>query len=211
MNQFHTLLDLETAIHFLVAIELRFGPVHRHYGTPSLRRTSASLESLLSIITDQFLSLQAGTAIWARLNERLGEVTCETVLGCRQEELVSLGLSRAKAKCFHGCATAGIDFNKLVDIAPDLIREKLLTIWGVGPWTVDIFLLTAIAGADAWPVGDLALQVAVQNLFSLKQRPDAKKMEIIAEPWRPYRAAAARLLWAHYRGIKGLVQAPSQN
>ena len=211
MTRFYTQQDLELAIARLIEIEPRFAPIHRQHGTPSLRRTSASLESLLSIITDQFLSLQAGAAIWARLKERLGVVACDKVLGCQQEEMVLLGLSRAKAKCFHACAAAELDFNRLAEEPPDVVREKLLAIWGIGPWTADIFLLTAIAHADAWPGGDLALQVASQNLLGLKQRPDVAKMGKIAKPWSPYRAAAARLLWAHYRGLKGLSQAPSQN
>ena len=211
MNRFHTQQDLATAIGRLIEIEPRFTPIHQQHGTPSLRRTSASLESLLSIITDQFLSLQAGAAIWARLKNRLGEVTCGAVLRFQQEELVALGLSRAKAKCFHACATAQLDFDQLANESPEMIRDKLLAIWGIGPWTADIFLLTAIAHADAWPVGDLALQVAAQNLLNLRKRPDVAKMGKISKSWRPYRAAAARLLWAHYRGLKGLAQAPSQN
>ena len=211
MNRFHTQKDLEIAITRLIEIEPRFAPVHVQHGIPSLRRTSASLESLLSIITDQFLSLQAGAAIWARLKNRLGEVTCGAVLRFQQEELVALGLSRAKAKCFHACAVAQLDFDQLANESPEMIRDKLLTIWGIGPWTADIFLLTAIAHADAWPVGDLALQVSAQNLLGLRKRPDVAKMGKIAKPWSPYRAAAARLLWAHYRGLKGLAQAPSQN
>ena len=211
MNRFHTQKDLEIAITRLIEIEPRFGPIHVQHGTPSLRRTSASLESLLSIITDQFLSLQAGAAIWSRLKERLGGVSSKEVLNCRQEELVALGLSRAKAKCFHACAAAQLDFDQFANKPPDVIRENLLAIWGIGPWTADIFLLTAIAHADAWPVGDLALQVAAQNLLDLRKRPDVAKMGKIAKPWSPYRAAAARLLWAHYRGLKGLAQAPSQN
>ena len=211
MNQLHTQLDLETAIKCLIETEPRFGPIHLQHGTPSLRRSSASLESLLSIITDQFLSLQAGAAIWARLKERLGEVTCDAVLSCQQEELLSLGLSRAKAKCFHACAARELDFDLLTNEPSEMIREELLAIWGIGPWTADIFLLTAVANADAWPAGDLALQVAAQDLLGLKQRPDAMKMDKIAKTWRPHRAAAARLLWAHYRGLKGLAQASSQN
>ncbi len=211
MNQYHSQTDLELAIERLIEIEPRFAPIHVKHGTPSLRRTSASLESLLSIITDQFLSLQAGAAIWARLKARLGEISSHTVMACSQEELVLLGLSKAKAKCFHGCASAELDFLTLAQDEPKIIRKKLLAIWGIGPWTADIFLLTAIAHQDAWPAGDLALQVAAQDLLGLSQRPDVVEMEKIAKAWQPHRAAAARLLWAHYRSMKGLAQAPSQN
>ena len=211
MEKFHTQQDLETAIAHLIEIEPRFASVHLKHGTPSLRRAAADLESLLSIITDQFLSLQAGAAIWLRLKTRLGEVSPQKIIACSQEELVLLGLSRAKAKCFHGCALAELDFANLVEMGPATIRQKLLAIWGIGPWTADIFLLTALADANAWPVGDLALQIAAQDLLGLRKRPDVVKMAKIAKPWQPYRAAAARLLWAHYRGLKGLTQAPSQN
>ncbi len=211
MNRFHSQKDLEIAIARLIEIEPRFAPIHVTHGTPSLRRTSVNLESLLSIITDQFLSLQAGEAIWARLKARLGDISSHSVMACSQEELFLLGLSKAKAKCFHSSASAELDFLALAKAEPDRIREKLLAIWGIGPWTADIFLLTAVADQDAWPAGDLALQVAAQNLLGLSQRPDVAKMETIAKTWQPHRAAAARLLWAHYRGLKGLVQAPSQN
>ena len=211
MDQYHSQKDLELAIARLIEIEPRFAPIHVRHGTPSLRRTSANLESLLSIITDQFLSLQAGAAIWARLKARLGEISSHSVIACSQEELGLLGLSKAKAKCFHGCASAELDFLALVKNEPEKIREKLLAIWGIGPWTADIFLLTAIAHQDAWPAGDLALQVATQDLLGLSHRPDVAKMETIGKTWQPHRAAAARLLWAHYRGLKGLAQAPSQN
>ena len=82
MEKFHTQQDLETAIAHLIEIEPRFASVHLKHGTPSLRRAAADLESLLSIITDQFLSLQAGAAIWVRLKARLGEVSPQKVIAC---------------------------------------------------------------------------------------------------------------------------------
>ncbi len=158
------------------------------------------------IVTEQFLSLQAAAAIWARIKLRLGDLTAASVLTLSREELVALGLSRSKAKCFHACANANINFEDHL-----VLRPSLLAILGIGPWTVDIFMLTAWGEADCWPVGDVALQVAVQHLFELPSRPTHREMEAIAQHWRPSRAAAARLLWAHYRHLKALPQAPSQN
>lgn len=211
MTRFTSHEELEAAIIKLIAIEPRFGPIHHIHGTPSLRQAPATLETLLVIITEQFLSLKAAAAIWARLKAHIGEVTSENVLAVPMEKLVELGLSRSKAKCFHACAAAGFDYEVLMQRDLDEIRQALLSIWGIGPWTADIFLLTAAAHADAWPVGDVALQAAAQHLFSFRKRPDQKRMQKIASKWRPYRAAAARLLWAHYRGLKAMPQAPSQN
>jgi len=211
MTRFTSPAELEAAIIELIAIEPRFAPVHHTHGTPSLRTAPATLETLLIIITEQFLSLKAAAAIWARLKDGIGEVTSDNVLAVPLERLVELGLSRSKAKCFHACASARLDFEDLMTRDLPDIRETLLFIWGIGPWTADIFLLTAASHADAWPVGDVALQAAAQHLFRFRKRPDQKRMEKIASKWRPYRAAAARLLWAHYRGIKAMPQAPSQN
>ena len=73
---------------------------------------------------------------------------------------------------------------------------------GIGPWTADIFLLFCLGHPDAFPAGDLALQEAARLALGLKTRPDAKKLEKIAERWRPWRGVAARMLWAYYRGVK---------
>jgi DNA-3-methyladenine glycosylase II len=211
MTRFLTEDDLARAIEALVVAEPRFGAVHKTHGTPSLRKIVPSLEALLVIVTEQFLSLSAAAAIWARLKEGLGDVSPEAVLATPIETLRALGLSTTKAKCFHACAAAALDFETLAQRDIIEVRKALLAIHGIGPWTADIFLLAAIGHADAWPVGDVALQAAAQHLFRLRSRPDAKRMERLAQKWRPHRAAAARLLWAHYRGLKALPQAPSQN
>ena len=76
--------------------------------------------------------------------------------------------------------------------------ERLTALHGIGPWTADIYLLFALRRADAFPPGDLALQLAAQRLFKLKDRPTPARLAEIAERWRPWRGAAARLLWADY-------------
>ncbi|MDE2383679.1 MAG: DNA-3-methyladenine glycosylase 2 family protein [Alphaproteobacteria bacterium] len=210
MEHFRTSTDLAAAVERLIALEARFRPILDAHGLPALRQAPASLEGLLAIVTEQFLSLSAGAAIWARVLAHVGEVNAPRILSCTQEQLLALGLSRAKAKCFHAaaqaCASGGLDFGA----DSKSLRRQLLAIWGIGPWTADVFLLTARGHADAWPAGDLALQVAAQDFLKLSERPDARQMDALAEPWRPFRAAAARLLWSHYRALNGMAQAPSQ-
>ena len=83
-----------------------------------------------------------------------------------------------------------------------VIVASLVTVKGVGPWTADIFLLFCLGHPDAFPAGDLALQEAAKLALNLKRRPDAARLERIAERWRPWRGVAARMLWAYYRGVK---------
>ncbi len=77
-----------------------------------------------------------------------------------------------------------------------------MAVKGVGPWTADIFLLFCLGHPDAFPAGDLALQEAAKLALRLKTRPDAARLQRIAERWRPWRGVAARMLWAYYRGVK---------
>ena len=79
---------------------------------------------------------------------------------------------------------------------------------GIGPWTADIYLLFCLGHADAWPAGDLALQEATRLVLALKARPTAKEMGPLAESWRPWRGAAACMLWTYYRTAKQRDGAP---
>ena len=85
-------------------------------------------------------------------------------------------------------------------------RYRACTASAPGP---PIFIFSSCLGhADAWPAGDLALQEAARLAFALPARPTAKEMHALAEPWRPWRAVAARMLWTYYRAVKGREGAP---
>ena len=203
--------DLRVAVAELCGIEPRFLPILEIHGLPSLRSSPQGLEGLLMIVTEQFLSLKAAGAIWLRVKSRLGNCLASDVLACEVNELLALGLSRPKAKAFHEIARAELrgEFSFAALIAYDEagVSKKLCALPGVGPWTADIFLLAVLGAADAWPKGDLALRVAVQDLLQLDRRPEIAEMDELAAQWKPWRAVAARLLWSHYRGLKGLPQA----
>lgn len=74
---------------------------------------------------------------------------------------------------------------------------------GLGPWSAQVYLLTCAGHADVFPAGDVALQVAVQMAFELKERPTSPELSAMAESWMPWRSVAARLFWAFYREMKG--------
>ncbi len=82
--------------------------------------------------------------------------------------------------------------------------KRLQSIHGIGPWTAQIYLLMALNRSDGWPAEDLALQLAVQDLYGLPGRPSPAAMRAMAEAWRPWRGAAAHLLWRHYRDLRGI-------
>lgn len=203
--------QLDTAIASVIAREPRFRVAVGSLGMPRLRRMTPGLASLLRIVTDQLISLKAGEAIWARIEASVDPRDAESLAAMTEQALMSLGLSGGKARTFQAAARAVADGFLNFDIleqAPDAeVLTRLQAIKGIGPWTADIYLLMAMGRADAWPKGDLALQVAAQALLGLDDRPTPREMERLAAPWQPHRAAAAHLLWSLYRNLKGLPQA----
>ncbi len=201
--------ELAEAVAALAEREPRFGTVVAAYGLPSLRLVPPGLASLLRIVTDQLISLKAGDAIWRRIEAHLQVVEPEAIRRCGEDGLRQLGLTGAKARTFLALAEAQAEGLLVIldDLDDSEAAARLTRISGIGPWTADIYLLTALGRINAWPTGDLALQTAAMNLFRLEQRPTPKQMNMLAEHWQPWRSAAARLLWSHYRGMKGLPQA----
>ena len=210
MTVLHTEAQLAEAVARLGAIEPRFGGIVTRHGIPPLRRSEPGLRGLLRIITDQLISLKAGEAIWRRIETELHPFDAGTISGMEHMRLMALGLSGAKARTFQALSQAvhdgHVEFNELAGADDDEVLRRLQKIKGIGPWTADIYLLSAMGRADAWPAGDLALQAAAQDLLGLPNRPGAQDMKHLAEAWRPWRSVAARLLWSHYRGLKGMTQ-----
>ncbi len=73
-----------------------------------------------------------------------------------------------------------------------------MTLPGIGPWTAEVYLLSALRRPDTWPVGDIALQEGARRARGLEARPSPEELAAIGENWRPHRATAARLLWHLY-------------
>ena len=210
MRTIDTEADLRAATAELLRREPRFAGVVAAHGAPPLRRMDGGLAGLLRIVTDQLISLQAGAAIWRRIEAELAPFDAARIARKREKSLMGLGLSGAKARTFKAVASAvskgSLDFANLERLADREVLRSLTTLKGIGLWTAEIYLLSAMGRTDAWPAGDLALQAAAQDLFVLATRPDPRKLETMAENWRPWRAVAARLLWSHYRGLKGMSQ-----
>ena len=89
----------------------------------------------------------------------------------------------------------------------EVIRERLVAIKGIGPWTADMFLLFGLGRPDVWPVGDYGIRVAVQKHFRMRKLPDAARLTKVAKPWAPYRSVASWYLWRslepQYQDAKG--------
>jgi DNA-3-methyladenine glycosylase II len=75
------------------------------------------------------------------------------------------------------------------------VSEQLTAVKGIGQWSADMFLIFYLGRPDILAVGDLGIRRAVERLYALPEIPDAKTLERIAEPWRPFRSLACLYLW----------------
>ena len=206
-------IDLEAALAALTKAEPRFAALVAEAGRPPLRRRPDGFAGLAATVVSQQLSTASAGAIWGRLAAAFDPFEARVILRARAARLARLGLSAPKIKALKEIARAvtrgDLALASLAHIGADEAHKALTAVHGIGPWTADIYLLSCLGHADAWPAGDLALQEAVRLAFGLAARPSAKEMVPLAEPWRPWRAVAARVLWTYYRAAKGRDGAPA--
>jgi DNA-3-methyladenine glycosylase II len=205
-QRIHTQADLDVALAALLDADPRLGRAVSIAGRPPLRRRSDGFAGLASIVVSQQLSTASANAIWKRLEAAFDPLDHAAVLRARSAKLARIGLSRPKIRTLKAIARAidrgELDLPHLVHRDAEEAHRDLTSVHGIGPWTADIYLLFCLGHADAWPAADLALQEAARLLLELDKRPTTKEMGPLAEPWRPWRGAAACVLWSYYRARK---------
>ena len=181
--------------------DVHLGQVFSLHGLPPLWDRPPGFETLLQIILEQQVSLASAKACYDKLCNRLTKVTPRRVLKLGDAEMKQIGFSRQKTAYARHLAEAVV--NKTIDLddlnnKPDAeVKSELMRMKGIGEWTSDIYLLMALLRPDVMPNGDIALHTAWHKL-SGEPRPTADEFLEISERWRPFRSAAARLLWHFY-------------
>ena len=186
---------------WLARAEPRFAMALEATGPLPLRRHADGFTALLDAIVGQQVSVASARAIWGRL-EAAGLTEAAAMAAASDEALRAAGLSRQKARYGRALAQAGIDFAGLRMLPDDQVIGTLVAVPGIGAWTAEIYAMFALGRADVFAPGDLALQEAARLLFDLPGRPGERPFRAMAEAWSPWRAVAARALWAYYRVAK---------
>ena len=194
--------DVAEGAAWLAAREPRFAMLLEEVGALPLRRHPDGFEALMDAIIGQQVSVAAANAIRGRI-EAAGLLVPEAVAAADEEVLRAAGLSRQKVRYAQALARSGIDYDGLRRMPDEEVIATLVAVPGIGRWTAEIYAKFALGRADVFAAGDLALQEGARLLFALPERPNERALRVMAEPWRPWRAVAARALWAYYRVAKG--------
>ena len=202
MRLIETEADLAEGAAHLSAVCPVWARILPQLGPLPLRRRSDGFEAIANAIVGQQISIAAAGAIWGRM-QAAGLLTPEAIAAADEDALRGAGLSRPKARYLRGIASAGLDWEGLRSMPDEDAIATLVALPGIGVWTAEIYLKFALGRSDVLAAGDLALQEAARAMYDLPSRPTPAALRELAQPWRPWRAVAARGLWAYYRLAKG--------
>lgn len=185
-----------------LSVEPVFRAILGRAGAPRFRRRRNGFPTLLHIILEQQVSIDAAAAMHRRLAGLCQPLTPEPFLALDDDTLRRCGFSRQKMGYARGLAVAvaegRLDFAALAAAPDDDAFAALVAMKGIGRWSAEIYLIFALGRADVWPAADLGLQVAVAECLGLDEKPREPALREMGDAWRPWRSVAACLFWQSY-------------
>ena len=200
-----TAKKLKASLDALGGIEPAFAAAVARIGYPEPRIRPRGHETLVQAIVSQQVSIKAAASILAKVEAATGGIgDVANLTRTSEAALRTAGLSRQKIAYIKSLAedvlSARLDFAALPEDDEAAIAA-LTHVKGIGRWTAEIYLLFAEGRPDAFPAGDLAVQIELGRILGLEGRPTEKQVRALAEPWRPHRGAAAIFAWHHRRAV----------
>jgi DNA-3-methyladenine glycosylase II len=193
---------LAMGVRALVRQDPDFAALYRRNGLPPMWARRPGFSTLVHIVLEQQVSIAAARTLFRRVAAEIGGMTPERILDRGALGLHRLGITRQKAAYCHALAAAvqdgSLSLSRIARSDDIAGRASLLALHGIGPWSADIYYLMALRRPDVWPVGDLALAVALRDVKRLRKLPDVQRQLAMSDAWAPWRSVAARLLWHYY-------------
>lgn len=154
--------------------------------------------SIVHQIVSQQISSAAKNTIWRRMQDRLGEITVESILSLSQNELQGFGITFRKADYITDFANSlkegSFDLMKLTSLNDDELIKELCKISGIGPWTAQMVLIFSMQRPNVISFGDLAIRKGMCMLYGLEEL-SKKKFDEISENYSPHASVASLYLW----------------
>ena len=170
------------------------------------RQRKDHLSALCGSIASQQLSTKAAATIFGRFVALFpdGHIPDAGAIASQSDAaLRGVGLSGQKVGYLRDLSARLMDgrlnLDELDALPDEAVIERLVAVKGFGRWTAEMFLMFRLHRPDVLPGGDLGIVVAIQRLYRLRKRPDARRVLKIGEAWRPYRSVASWYLWQTLR------------
>ena len=166
------------------------------------RQRKDHLSALCGSIASQQLSTKAASTIFGRFVALFPEAhipDAAAIAAQSDESLRGVGLSGQKVSYLRDLSARIMDgrlqLDELETLPDEDVIERLTAVKGFGRWTAEMFLMFRLHRPDVLPAGDLGIVTAIQRLYRLRKKPDARRVLKIGEAWRPYRSVASWYLW----------------
>lgn len=187
----------------IVEADPKFGPIIENHPLCTIGRNQSSVshfESLVESVVSQQLAVRAADTIHGRLVELArGKITPKSINELAENQLRSAGLSGSKTKTIHGLSHASlsgaVEIDNLHLMEDHVVAQTLTSLWGIGPWTVDMFMMFQLGRLDIWPTGDLGVRRGWEKIHRLKEEIEPKKLELRGKKFRPHRSVVAWYCW----------------
>ena len=166
--------------------------------------TESHFESLVSSVISQQLAVKAAETIHGRLVDLChGTINAKKLIKLDDIALREIGVSGAKARTIKGLAGAVADKSIPIDTIDEIhddqeIYDKLTSLWGIGRWTVEMFMMFQLGRLNVWPTGDLAVRRGWDMIHKNKEETLAKALDLKGEKLHPYRSVVA---WYCYQAV----------
>ena len=195
----------EATLKHLSKADKTLGKLIQRVGPCTLKpeRNCSPFQSLVRSVAYQQLTGKAAATIVGRVKSLFPTQPFpepKDLIRIPEEQLRAAGLSRAKiaavkdiaAKTLEGVVPTTAEIRKLSN---EEILERLTTIRGVGPWTVEMLLIFRLGRPDVLPATDYGVRKGFAVTYKLKDLPTPKALLEHGEKWRPFRTTAAWYMW----------------
>ena len=154
---------------------------------------------MVRTIIGQQLSINVASSIYNKFIDNYGSQLYSLQSNVEVNDLKTLGLSKAKSetiiKLSYLINEENLNLTKIMKLPEQKAKDILCKIKGIGPWTVENFLLFSGKNQDICPINDLGIKKGIQIIYNLNELPSEKEVMEIASKWKPYRSLASRYLW----------------
>lgn len=186
-------------IPYLLQQEKVFQQIIDLYGEPHISTRPEGFESLCKLIIEQQVSLASAKACYLKMESFLGKVTAQNILEASDEDLRNNSVSKQKTvylkELSKAIVSGTLQLETLSSKSEEQIKSELTAIKGIGNWTAEVYILFCLQKEDVFPVGDIALQNTLKELFPVTT---LEEMVAISKRWKPNRSLATYFFWHYY-------------
>lgn len=190
---------MQQTIAFLSAKDETLKYILDNFGLPVIQKRQEGFASMCHIILEQQVSIASAKACYVKIESYFGKITPEIIINASDEELRNCGVSRQKTIYLKDLASKviskEIDFDSFATKSEEQIRKELITIKGVGNWSIEVYLMFCLQTPDIIPLGDIAIKNTLKELYNCQT---LEEMETLSDNWKPYRTFASFTIWHYY-------------